>query len=609
MPKKYNSAGQLQNYVPAGNGDASGEYGDNATGSNKHFKAFFKEQVSGQIDGQENLVMDEKQKHYNHLNNLIENYGDNEEGLSAISTELNDALDKDKITTEQYTELKDKLENKIPWWEKDDVEDLDIDEELDAEDLEDESIDENLEDLKQNVYDELNKKIDDFNAIKDDEAINNLLGDMDGAKIDGYITEEQYEELKTKLNDKLNEEKKQSKEVEKETIAPMKKTWAKQVDKLTDEDCYDVLLNTYEGEFDVDKLKNATTEELHNLVMAKKNAESKETDTFKKFKKDLKDANEEYYIWNKLPDSADKLEESINKKKEYYEKQLEHYKQQDTDWAKDKVEFYTNATNKLDEIQGGLLQDWKKADAENEEKKKLVEQSKAYIDKFVNPDNVYSQSAKDKAHWFKSYDQSTKFFGDMKETYDKIGKEDLQHIINYTSSYSFINEPLRNTTYYGSKSKKGEFVKAVTGMTNAINKSELKENMWVQRGVSKLNINGKTLDSYADSEDLQNLVGKTFEDQGFFSASAHKGAKFGSYKSIMLNVYAPKGTKALYVNPISYFKGDSEDEIILQRGYSYKITKAYKEKGTTYFDVEVVLGSDSKKYDTNKLKELAEKHF
>lgn len=42
MPTKPNKAGQQQNYVPAGNGDASGEYGDNATGSNKHFTNFKK---------------------------------------------------------------------------------------------------------------------------------------------------------------------------------------------------------------------------------------------------------------------------------------------------------------------------------------------------------------------------------------------------------------------------------------------------------------------------------------------------------------------------------------------------------------------------------------
>lgn len=42
MPKKLNSAGEMQNYIPAGNGDASGEYGNTETGSNKHFKTFKK---------------------------------------------------------------------------------------------------------------------------------------------------------------------------------------------------------------------------------------------------------------------------------------------------------------------------------------------------------------------------------------------------------------------------------------------------------------------------------------------------------------------------------------------------------------------------------------
>ncbi len=43
MPTKPNRAGQQQSYVPAGNGDASGEYGDKSTGSNKHFTNFKKE--------------------------------------------------------------------------------------------------------------------------------------------------------------------------------------------------------------------------------------------------------------------------------------------------------------------------------------------------------------------------------------------------------------------------------------------------------------------------------------------------------------------------------------------------------------------------------------
>ena len=42
MPTKLNRAGNQQNYVPAGNGDASGEYG-NHSGSNKHFTNFKKQ--------------------------------------------------------------------------------------------------------------------------------------------------------------------------------------------------------------------------------------------------------------------------------------------------------------------------------------------------------------------------------------------------------------------------------------------------------------------------------------------------------------------------------------------------------------------------------------
>ena len=42
MPTKRNRAGKQQNYIEAGHGDVSGEYGDNATGSNKHFTSFKK---------------------------------------------------------------------------------------------------------------------------------------------------------------------------------------------------------------------------------------------------------------------------------------------------------------------------------------------------------------------------------------------------------------------------------------------------------------------------------------------------------------------------------------------------------------------------------------
>lgn len=51
MPTKPNRAGEQQNYVPKGNGDASGEYGDNESGSNVHFKAFKKPEETATTTG------------------------------------------------------------------------------------------------------------------------------------------------------------------------------------------------------------------------------------------------------------------------------------------------------------------------------------------------------------------------------------------------------------------------------------------------------------------------------------------------------------------------------------------------------------------------------
>lgn len=56
MPTKLNHAGNQQNYVPAGHGDASGEYGDNDTGSNIHiqFKKFEKPNKDIKVDIKQN---------------------------------------------------------------------------------------------------------------------------------------------------------------------------------------------------------------------------------------------------------------------------------------------------------------------------------------------------------------------------------------------------------------------------------------------------------------------------------------------------------------------------------------------------------------------------
>ena len=61
MPKKPNGAGGMQEYVPAGNGDASGEYG-NSKGENKHFGSFKK--GTGTKGGTSKVSTPEERKKY-----------------------------------------------------------------------------------------------------------------------------------------------------------------------------------------------------------------------------------------------------------------------------------------------------------------------------------------------------------------------------------------------------------------------------------------------------------------------------------------------------------------------------------------------------------------
>ncbi len=57
MPTKRNRAGNQQNYIEAGHGDASGEYGDNATGSNKHFTVFKKPDGEEKTTNEPNIAV------------------------------------------------------------------------------------------------------------------------------------------------------------------------------------------------------------------------------------------------------------------------------------------------------------------------------------------------------------------------------------------------------------------------------------------------------------------------------------------------------------------------------------------------------------------------
>ncbi len=217
----------------------------------------------------------------------------------------------------------------------------------------------------------------------------------------------------------------------------------------------------------------------------------------------------------------------------------------------------------------------------------------------------YSQKRKDAALWAK----------DTKEADDKIrdncgkvwrGATDAEKdaAYYYTHTYSSINEPLRGVSYYGNKSLTLSQSK-IPHLTSIIDKSKYDFDMWVQRGVDHdgfKGVFGFDINSI-DPKNLQSIIGKVGEDKGFGSCGVAKGKGFTG-KSITYNIYCPKGTKMMYLEPFSrYGEGvksvnwngitkqtsfGSESEILLQRNTKFRIIKAEYKNGKMFVDVEVI---------------------
>ena len=138
-------------------------------------------------------------------------------------------------------------------------------------------------------------------------------------------------------------------------------------------------------------------------------------------------------------------------------------------------------------------------------------------------------------------------------------------------------------------------------MTRMIEKSSYDKDIWVQRGISPsakiFQIPGEKIKKSIlemTSSEMQSLVGTTFKEKGFYSAGAGKGTGF-DHKGVILNTYCPRGTKMLYVGDSktkSFYGKTDENEMILQRGYEYRITKIQKVGSRVYVDCEVLLNSN-----------------
>lgn len=217
----------------------------------------------------------------------------------------------------------------------------------------------------------------------------------------------------------------------------------------------------------------------------------------------------------------------------------------------------------------------------------------------------FSQSRKDAAVWDKG--NGAKADKTLIDTASKQWKaateKEKDFTYEYTHHYCDVNEPLQGRKYDNYQTKE-RFIEKGNNITSYIEKNELPTDMWFTRGDDGMKVIESRIKFAGGSmpSNLQDLVGMEMQEGGFMSTGSRKGKGFNT-RSVIMNIYAPKGTKAAYVEPFSAFGcGDkrswdgvsrfstysSEHETLFQRGTRMRITKVYEEGGKTYIDCEVI---------------------
>lgn len=218
---------------------------------------------------------------------------------------------------------------------------------------------------------------------------------------------------------------------------------------------------------------------------------------------------------------------------------------------------------------------------------------------------IYSQKRKDAALWAKIASSADNKVRDVcGQVWRGATMQERDAAYYYTHTYSSINEPLRGIKYAGDKDLQLSQSK-VPHLTSIIEKSQYDFDMWLQRGVDSNGFRGLFgVDiNYMSTSELSTLVGKTGTDKGFSSCGVAKGKGFKD-KRVIYNIYCPRGTKMLYLEPFSlYGKGtrsvnwdgisrqsqfSQEAEMLIQRGTKFRITKAEYNNGKYYVDIEVI---------------------
>ena len=232
---------------------------------------------------------------------------------------------------------------------------------------------------------------------------------------------------------------------------------------------------------------------------------------------------------------------------------------------------------------------------------------------------AYTKERKDKALWTTDRKKVDGMMRDRTgEVWINATKAEKDAIYEYTKSYHKFNEPLRgieygtnrylgvgNTDLNAGHTNNG---KRLNAMTDIIGKCSYDHDMWLQRGCGWSGMDKffqcdmGLLQGGTQKQLEQALLGKTVTEYGFMSMGSAKGKGFSG--SVLLNVYAPAGTKMMYAEPFSEYSGGyahmswdgkekqsgfgREFETIMQQGTQFRVTKVEKTRGQLFVDIEVI---------------------
>lgn len=306
-------------------------------------------------------------------------------------------------------------------------------------------------------------------------------------------------------------------------------------------------------------------------------------------------------IWKDDVTTADWGSLNIEGKKKYYEGKFI------TETDPDLMKKYQDLYKQLEELdtEGSSYHDIQQQLKKIEQEMNKIQSDLKSLENggIINTaDDAFTQARKDAALWFDrahgGFNAADQYFDPLAQTiHSAATSKERDGFYTYTSGSGGHNRPLAGFekpwsqpgTGWEAKFKKGAHNvwidyegkgEQIRGLTTLIEKSTYDSDVWLQSGQDFqtlegfLNIPYGTLSKMSDSQ-LQQFVGTRDRFYQFMSSAVNEGGgSIFNSKPMKINFYAPKGSQMLYASDVGAF-GKGENEMILQRGGSYEITKIY----------------------------------